>query len=87
MRSFFSMFSGEGSMVRRSLLLAVFLGAGTLALAQGLTMFVGSFAPESIQRFAASSVPASSRNYTVTRSVLDDNITTGSISRVDPCKN
>jgi hypothetical protein len=97
MRDFFSMFRGEGSLVRRSIYLAIAVGAGALALAQGLTMLAKTFTPVDIQRFSANSVPATPRTYTVTRSVLDDAITTGSIApqgfspasvaRVDPCRN
>jgi hypothetical protein len=93
MNGLFSGVFGDGKLLRRSLLVAAGLVALTFVAAQSLVTLVTAFVPDQSQRFSANSAPpAVARNYTVTRSVLDDQITTGSVNtlkptRVDPCRN
>jgi hypothetical protein len=84
--------SGERGLVRRYLLLSVGLVALTFVAAQSLVALITLAVPDQTQRISANTPPTGTRLYTVTRSVLDDGITTGSISkpgavRIDPCKN
>jgi hypothetical protein len=84
--------SGERGLVRRYLLLSVGLVALTFVAAQSLVALLTLVVPDQTQRISANTPPTGTRLYTVTRSVLDDNLTTGSISkpgtaRIDPCKN
>lgn len=84
--------SGERGLVRRFLLLSAGLVAVTFVAAQSLVALITFAVPDQAQRISANTPPVGTRLYTVTRSVLDDGITTGSISkpgavRVDPCRN
>lgn len=84
--------SGERGLVRRYLLLSAGLVAITFVAAQSLVALITLVVPDQTQRISANTPPTGTRLYTVTRSVLDDNLTTGSISkpgavRIDPCKN
>lgn len=84
--------SGERGLVRRYLLLSAGLVAITFVAAQSLVALITLAVPDQTQRISANTPPTGTRLYTVTRSVLDDNLTTGSISkpgavRIDPCKN
>lgn len=87
-----SFITGEHGLVRRYLLLSAGLVAFAFVAAQSLVALISFMVPDQAQRISANTPPAGTRTYTVTRSVLDDGITTGSISkpagvRVDPCKN
>ena len=69
------------------------LGAITYAGGQGVIQLVAAMTPQETQRMAASdtSDPRVAKNYTVVRSVIDDQLATGSIQalnnvRLDPCK-
>ena len=94
MKELMAIFSSDGKMVRRYVFLSIGLVAFTFVAAQSLVALITFVLPDQSQKFSANSVPASTgtRTYTVTRSVLDDEVTTGSISRpgavrIDPCKN
>ncbi len=91
MKELMMIFSSEGKMVRRYALLSVGLVAFTFIAAQSLVALITLLVPDQSQKFSANTAPGGTRNYTVTRSVLDDPLTTGSISkpgavRIDPCK-
>lgn len=80
-------FNGPGGMVRRHLAMAAGIGILTLGLAHGLIRFIETSVEPEPARIAA----GQTRNFTVTRSVLDDNLATGSIprpkgARIDPCR-
>lgn len=84
--------SGERGLVRRYILLSIGLVAFTFIAAQSLVALITLMVPDQVQRISANTPPSGTRAYTVTRSVLDESITTGSISkpgaaRIDPCKN
>lgn len=92
MRELMTLFSGERGMIGRAVLFSVGLVAFTLAAGQGLVALLTMAIPDQSQRISANSPPPAARTYTVTRSVMDNAITTGSISppagvRIDPCKN
>ena len=83
--------SGERGLVRRYALLSIGLVAFTFVASQSLVAVIAMMVPDQTQRLSANTAPGGTRVYTVTRSVLDDTLTTGSISkpgavRVDPCK-
>ena len=83
--------SGERGLVRRYILLSLGLVAFTFIASQSLVTLISMMVPDQTQRISANTAPGGTRVYTVTRSVLDDNLTTGSISkpgtvRIDPCK-
>lgn len=84
--------SGERGLFKRYLLLSAGLVALTFVVAQSLVALITLAVPDQTQRISANTPPTGTRLYTVTRSVLDEGITTGSISkpggvRIDPCKN
>ena len=90
MRDLFETLVGERLMLGRYVLVAIGLAGFTLLAAQGAIVLIQAALPDQTQRLSANSAPAS-RTYTVTRSVLDDQITTGSIPRpqgqpVNPCR-
>ncbi|HUN12985.1 MAG TPA: hypothetical protein PLE50_12055 [Rhabdaerophilum sp.] len=84
---------GDGRMIRRALIVGGGIVVATFIAVQSLVALLKVVVPDQTQRFSANSVPAgSTRNYTVVRSVLDDQVTTGSIpqpkaTRIDPCRN
>ncbi|HRE21882.1 MAG TPA: hypothetical protein PKW21_12745 [Rhabdaerophilum sp.] len=84
---------GDGRLVRRALLVAFGIVVATFIAVQSLVALLKVVVPDQPQRLSANSVPAgTTRNYTVVRSVLDDQVTTGSIpqpkaTRIDPCGN
>lgn len=91
MKDILEFLAGDRSMVRRYLVLSVVMVGATFAAAQGAVSLVTWLLPEPMPRYAATS-QGQTRVYTVTRSVLDDQITTGSIPRpgtakLDPCRN
>lgn len=93
MNGFMGGFFGEGRLFRRALFVAAGIVIATFIAVQSLVALLKVMVPDQPQRFSANGVPANTtRNYTVVRSVLDDQVTTGSIpqpkaTRVDPCKN
>jgi hypothetical protein len=91
MKDIVEFLAGDRSMVRRYLVLSVLMVGGTFAAAQGVVSVLAYLVPEPMPRYSAST-QVQTRTYTVTRSVLDDQITTGSIPRpgqakLDPCRN
>ena len=91
MKDLLFILSSERKMVRNYALMAVGIGCLTLVGVQQLVRIIGTSEINGQQKITASSAPASVKNYTVMRSVLDDQMTTGSISsmnqiRLDPCK-
>lgn len=91
MKEIVEFLAGDRAMVRRYLILSVVVAGATLGIAQSVIAALSYFMPEPMPRFAAGS-QGSPRTYTVTRSVLDDQISTGSIPRpgqakLDPCRN
>ena len=91
MKDLLFILSSERKMVRNYALMAVGIGCLTLVGVQQLVRVIGTSEINGQQKITASSAPASVKNYTVMRSVLDDQMTTGSISsmnqiRLDPCK-
>lgn len=93
MKDLLLIFSSERKLVRDSLLVVTALAAITYAGGQGVIQLVKAMTPQDVQRMAASdtSDPRLGKTYTVVRSVLDEQITTGSIQslntvRLDPCK-
>lgn len=92
MRRSLGMVSDSGGMVRRHLVIAAGIGIFMLGIAHALILLVEFALPDEPQRLAAGTPPSGqTRVYTITRSVLDDNLSTGSIprpkaSRVDPCR-
>lgn len=93
MKDLLLILSGERKLVRDSLLVVGALAALTYVGGQGVIQLVRAMTPQEIQRMAASDAgdPRLARSYTVVRSVLDEQITTGSIQslnnvRLDPCK-
>lgn len=92
MREFLSMVSGERRFVGRYIMLSTLLVAFTFAAAQGMIALITHFVPDQTTRISANTMGGTTRTYTVTRSVLDDTITTGSVPRpgtakIDPCRN
>jgi hypothetical protein len=92
MKEFMMLVSGERGMLARAALVATGIVIMTLAAGQGVIALITLAIPDQTQRISANAVPPSPRTYTVTRSVMDNTLTTGSISRpagvrVDPCKN
>ncbi len=93
MDGFMSGIFGDGRLFRRALLVAVGIVIATFIAVQSLVALLKIMVPDQPQRFSANSVPSNAtRSYTVVRSVLDDQVTTGSIpqpkaTRVDPCRN
>jgi hypothetical protein len=91
MNEFLTSIFGEGRVLGRSILVAGGLVALTFVIAQSLVALLSAMVPDQSQRFSANSVPQGTRLYTVTRSVLDDQISTGSVNAlkpvpVDPCR-
>jgi hypothetical protein len=79
--------SGEGGMLRRYVVLSLFLVVGTFLAANGVVSLIQQAVPDQSNRLTAHQASQEApRLYTLTRSVLDDQITTGSIQKVDPCK-
>lgn len=79
-------------MVRRYALLSIALVAFTFIASQSLVALITLMTPDQPLRVSGNSTTGVTRTYTVTRSVLDDTLTTGSVgklnpTRVDPCKN
>lgn len=93
MDGFISGIFGDGRLFRRALLVAAGIVIATFIAVQSLVALLKVMVPDQPQRFSANSVPANTtRNYTLVRSVLDDQVTTGSIpqpkaTRIDPCGN
>lgn len=92
MRDLVALFAGERGMIARAVLFSIGLVAFTLAAGQGVVALLTMAIPDQTQRISANSPPPTARTYTVTRSVMDNAMATGSISppagvRVDPCKN
>lgn len=95
MKEVLALLSNERGLVRRAALLSIGLVAFTLAAGQGVIALISKAIPDRAERISANATPpqAVTRNYTVTRSVMDNAITTGSITprpagvKVDPCKN
>lgn len=78
---------GEGGMLRRYAVLSLFLVIGTFLAANGLVSLIQQVTPDQSTRLSAHQASQEApRLYTLTRSVLDDQLTTGSITKVDPCK-
>lgn len=77
---------GEGGLLRRYVALGVFLMVGGYLLADGIMVMMREVMPDQTTRLSAhQAARESTRLYTLTRSVLDDQITTGSIQKVEPC--
>lgn len=77
---------GEGGMLRRYGVLGAFLLVGGYLMADGIMALMHEVMPDQTQRLSAhQAARESTRLYTLTRSVLDDQITTGSIPKVEPC--
>lgn len=92
MKDIVEFLAGDRAMVRRYLLLSVVMVGATLGVSQGVVSLLAYMVPEPMPRYASSPMQGQTRTYTVTRSVLDDQITTGSIPRpgqakLDPCRN
>jgi hypothetical protein len=92
MRGFLSIFGRDLPLVRRYLLLSLGLVAFTFIASHSLIALIAVMVPDQTHQFSASSAPPTTRTYTITRSVMDESITTGSIAkpgavRIDPCKN
>lgn len=92
MHELLSYFAGERKMVRRYALLSIALVAFTFIASQSLVALITFMTPDQPLRISGNTPSNGTRTYTITRSVLDDNLTTGSIgklnpTRVDPCKN
>lgn len=90
MRTIQDFFRGEFAMVRRYLVLSGGLVVVTFAAAHAVIALITMVTPDQVSRISANP-PQGSRTYTVTRSVLDDQIQTGSIPRpagkpADPCR-
>lgn len=78
--------SGDGGMLRRYALLSLFLVVGTFLAANGVVSLIQQVVPDQSSRLSAHQASQEApRLYTLTRSVLDDQITTGSITKVEPC--
>jgi hypothetical protein len=78
--------AGDGGMIRRYAVLALFLVVGTFLGANGVVSLIQQVVPDQSTRLSAHQASQEApRLYTLTRSVLDDQITTGSITKVDPC--
>lgn len=78
--------SGDGGMLRRYAVLSLFLVVGTFLAANGVVSLIQQVVPDQSTRLSAHQASQEApRLYTLTRSVLDDQITTGSITKVDPC--
>ncbi|MCZ8374543.1 MAG: hypothetical protein O9342_04130 [Beijerinckiaceae bacterium] len=91
MKDIIEFLAGDRAMVRRYLLLSVVMVGATFAAAQGVVALLAVLVPEPMPRYSAAQ-QGQTRVYTVTRSVLDDQLTTGSIPRpgqakLDPCRN
>ena len=91
MKEIVEFLTGDRAMVRRYLILSVVIAGATLGLAQSIVAALSYFMPDPMPRYATGG-QGTSRTYTITRSVLDDQITTGSIPRpgqakLDPCRN
>jgi hypothetical protein len=87
MRDWMILNGGEGGMLRRYVVLSLFLVVGTFLAANGLVSLIQQVTPDQSTRLSAHQASQEApRLYTLTRSVLDDQITTGSITKVDPCK-
>lgn len=79
-------------MVQRYALLSVGLVAFTFIASQSLITLITFLVPDQPLRVSGNAPSTGTRTYTVTRSVLDESLTTGSIGklnsiRIDPCKN
>ncbi|WP_150287768.1 hypothetical protein [Rhabdaerophilum calidifontis] len=90
MKSILGLIGGEGVMLRRFLLLSAALVAVTFAAAHGVIALITLVTPDQVGRISATTAQGT-RQYTVTRSVLDDGLQTGSIPRpagrpADPCR-
>jgi uncharacterized membrane protein YcjF (UPF0283 family) len=90
MRTLLDLVGGESGLLRRYIFASAVLVAFTFGAAQGLIALITMVTPDQTARLSASAAQGS-RTYTVTRSVLDDQIQTGSIPRprgqaVDPCR-
>jgi len=78
--------SGSGGLLRRYTVLSVVLTAGTFIAANGIISLIQQAIPDQTTRLSAhQATQEAPRLYTLTRSVLDDQITTGSIQKVEPC--
>ena len=91
MKDLINFIAGDRAMVRRYMILSVLLVGVTLGLSQGVVAVLTAMVPEPMPRIAAAQA-TQTRTYTVTRSVLDDQLTTGSIpkpgqAKLDPCRN
>jgi hypothetical protein len=77
---------GAGGLLRRYTILSVVLTVGTFVAANGIISLVQQAIPDQTTRLSAhQATQEAPRLYTLTRSVLDDQITTGSIQKVEPC--
>jgi hypothetical protein len=91
MKDLINFIAGDRAMVQRYMILSVLLVGVTLGLSQGVVAVLTALVPEPMPRVAAAQA-TQTRTYTVTRSVLDDQLTTGSIpkpgqAKLDPCRN
>lgn len=78
--------SGAGGLLRRYTILSVVLTVGTFVAANGIISLIQQAIPDQTTRLSAhQATQEAPRLYTLTRSVLDDQITTGSIQKVEPC--
>lgn len=78
--------SGEGGMLRRYIVLTGLLVVGTFAAANGVVSLVRQAVPDQTTRLTAHQAQKEGeRHYTLTRSILDDQIMTGSIQKIEPC--
>jgi hypothetical protein len=78
--------NSDSGMLRRYVVLSLFLVVGTFLAANGVVSLIQQSIPDQTTRLSAHQASQEApRLYTLTRSVLDDQITTGSITKVDPC--
>jgi hypothetical protein len=91
MRDFLFILGIEKKMVRDYAIAAIAIGGLAYFAAQGLVSVVGAMSTPDVPKISAAGANGSVKTYTVTRSVLDDQMATGSIQslnqiKLDPCK-
>ncbi len=86
MKDWLILHSGPGGLLRRYTVLSTLIATAILVAANGVIAVIQQVIPDRSSRLTAHQATRDApRLYTVTRSVLDDQITTGSIHKVDPC--
>ena len=91
MRDFLFILGSEKKMVRDYAIAAIAIGCLAYFVAQGIVSVIGAMSTPDVPKISAAGANGSVKTYTVTRSVLDDQIATGSIQslnqiKLDPCK-